>query len=211
MGSTILWIFLILGIGMNIAASIANWGWLDTPNEDYIIIPLWGFSLAALIIGAISSVVIAIAGTSVEMGSDDSSRRLGLGLLVGGALCIIAVALFEWPIIWNNLAIPMNVWLSVPILGSIVGILGSIIIAAAATTIETEAQKQRDLEIARKQRSAERRTAARIKVLEHDLAQLRGKIDDPLSGDAGDEADDGDLANQRSKEIAEMIRRANQD
>ena len=208
MGSTILWLFLILGIGMNIAASIADWGWLDTPNEEYVIIPLWGLSLAALIIGGISSVVIATAGMSVEMGSDNNLRRLGLGMLVGGALCIIAVALFEWHIIWNSLTIPVNAWIFVPILGSIAGILGSIIIAMTATAIEAEAQAQRDLEITRQQRSAERRTSARIKILEHDLAHLRGKI---VAGEASDEADNSDLASQRSKEIAELIRRADQD
>ena len=193
---------------MNIAASIADWGWLDTPNEEYVIIPLRGFSLVALIAGGISSMIITIAGMSVEMGSDNNSRRLGLGMLVGGALCIIAAALFEWHIIWNSLAIPVNVWIFVPVLGSVTGISGSIIIAATATVIETETQEQRDLEITRQQRNAERRTSARIKILEHDLAQLRGKI---VAGEASDDADNGDLASQRSKEIAELIRRADQE
>lgn len=230
----------LIGAIVFIAGAIAEWESTDIFERNYILIPLTGFALGALITTALLWLLaIFIAIGSIDAGDNASDYGIGVLLIIAGLVAILVVAISEWRSFeWfgdDILIIPIKALQLIPAIGLFTVFSGTLLITAVqpgpdrpqpgrATAASTPSPTARELRprhrdqeevrgIARQQGEGSRNTLDRINALERELAALK------TASSTGDgerpanetEDDDGDEASQRSKEIAELIRRANQD
>ena len=222
-----------------IAAGISDWRITESPLQSGLIVPLSGFSVGGIIAGALSWLVgMLMVLASGDSRKADAWLRPGLAMLGIAMVLMLVSAISGWETI--DLVIASVLFVSgetLPmgtlILSLVAGLLGSLLVVASYGTPSgtsegspshetriaqqhgtTAARQQAFREIARAQGELRRQDQeSRIETLERELAALKAASGTGNADVPADEAEDGagDLASERSKEIAELIRRANQD
>lgn len=230
----------LIGAIVFIAGAIAEWESTDIFGHNYILIPLTGFALGALITTALLWLLaIFVAIGSIDAGDNAGGYGIGMLLIIAGLIAILVVAVSEWRSFeWfgdDILIIPIKALQLVPAIGVFTVFIGTLLITAVqpdpdkpqsgrATATSTPSPTARELRsrhkdqeeirrIARQQGESSEDTLDRVNALERELAALKAASSTSDGERPADETedDDGDEASQRSKEIAELIRRANQD
>ena len=223
-----------------IAAGISDWKITESPLQSGLIMPLSGFSVGGIIAGALSWLVgMLMVLASGDSRKADAWLRPGLAMLGIAMVLMLVSAISGWETI--DLVIASVLFVSgetLPmgtlILSLVAGLLGSLLVVTSYGTLSgtnegspsretriarphggtTAAGQQAFREIARAQGELRRQDQeSRIETLERELAALKAASGTGSADAPADEAEDGagDLASERSKEIAELIRRANQD
>lgn len=211
----------LIGAIVFIAGAIAEWESTEIFERNYILIPLSGFALGALIAtGLLWLLAIFVAIGSIDAGNNASGYGIGVLLIVAGLIAILAVAIAEWRSFeWfgdDILIVPVKALQLIPAIGLFAIFNGTLWITAVQPAPELR-PRHRDQEEIRKiaQQQGERSgdTLGRINALERELAALKAASSTSDGEMPADETEDdvSDEASRRSKEIADLIRRTNQD